>query len=543
MGISKKTKEPLARRSSAAKPFKITYATLGMPNPRLHDEFDRALDRVKARLGKTHPMFIGGASVTAEETFKDRSPINTDWLLGKFQKGTARHAGEAVAAARKAFRNWGEKSWMDRIKVLRRVAGLMEKRIYELSALTSLEVGKNRLEAIGDVQESIDLIHYYCNQMEVNQGYCRILAKESANISNSSVLRPHGVWVVISPFNFPAALSAGPSSAALIAGNTVVLKPATDTPYTVLEVVRCFLDAGLPDGVLNFVTGPGSNLGNALISDPQVDGITFTGSYDVGMHIFRSFAEGRFPRPCIAEMGGKNPTIISRKADLDLAAAGVMRSAFGLQGQKCSACSRIYVEQPVKEAFIEKFLKLTQSIIIGNPLKRDVWLGPVINKKAYADYMAFCKELREAGRILHGGEYLTDEDFGKGFFCTPTIVDHLPLDHPLWKKEMFLPIVTVAGVEKLEDAMRQANAGDYGLTAGFFSSSPKEIEWFLNNTQAGVTYVNRQAGATTGAWPGYQAFGGWKGSSSTGKAGGSLYYLPQFMREQSRTVVSEGDLL
>jgi 1-pyrroline-5-carboxylate dehydrogenase len=538
MPPQKKTKKPVARRSSAAEPIKITYATLGMPNPKLHDEFDLALDQVKARLGKTHPMIIEGASVMAEDTFEDYSPINTDWLLGKFQKGTAFHARQAVMAARKAFSNWSGKPWMDRIKILRRAAGLMEKRIFELSVLTSLEVGKNRLEAIGDIQESIDLIYFYCNQMEKGKGYCRELAKESANISNNSVLRPYGVWVVISPFNFPAALSAGPGSAAMIAGNTVVLKPATDTPYTALEVVRCFVDAGLPEGVMNFVTGPGNTLGNALIADPEVDGITFTGSYDVGMHILRTFAGGRYPRPCIAEMGGKNATIISRKADLDLAAMGVMRSAFGLQGQKCSACSRIYIEHPVKEAFLGKFLNLTQSINIGNPLKRDVWFGPVINKKAYGDYTTYCRELREAGRVLHGGEYLTNGDFGKGFFCTPTIVDRLPFDHPFWSKEMFLPIVTVAGVENLQAAMRQANAGDYGLTAGFFSSSSKEIEWFLNNIQAGVTYVNRQAGATTGAWPGYQAFGGWKGSGSTGKAGGSFYYVPQYMREQSRTVVS-----
>jgi len=538
MRSPKPKKKPAAKGSSAAHPLKVTYATLGIPNPKMHDEFDRALDRVKARLGKTHSMIIGGASVTTEETFADFSPINTDWLLGKFQKGTAGHAREAVATARKAFPNWSGKPWTDRIKVLRRAAGLMEKRIFELSALTSLEVGKSRLEAIGDIQESIDLIYFYCNQMEANQGYCREMARESAKISTRSILRPHGVWVVISPFNFPAALSAGPSSAAMVAGNTVVLKPASDTPYTASEVVRCFLDAGLADGVLNFITGPGSTLGNSLIADPEVDGVTFTGSYEVGMRIFRSFAEGRFPRPCIAEMGGKNPTIISRKADLDLAAMGVMRSAFGLQGQKCSACSRIYVEHPVKDAFLEKFVKLTQSITIGNPLKRDIWLGPVINRKAYEDYKTFCRELREAGLIVRGGEYLTEGDLGKGFFCAPTIVERLPLDHPLWKKEMFLPIATVAGVENLEEAMREANAGDYGLTAGFFSSSPKEIEWFLNNIQAGVTYVNRQGGATTGAWPGYQPFGGWKGSGSTGKAGGSFYYVPQYMREQSRTVVS-----
>ncbi len=530
-------KKAVVKRAAAPQKYKITYATLGVPNPELHDRFDQALERVRAGMGQTHPMLIGGQPVKAEETFEDRSPINCDWLLGRFQKGTAQHARDALAAARKAFPVWSGLSWKERVKIVRRVAALIEKRIYDLSALVSLEVGKNRLEAIGDVQETADLIAWCCDQMEANGGFIKPMGKESLQCSNTSVLRPYGVWVVISPFNFPFALAGGPSGAALVAGNTVVFKPATDAAYAGLEIARCFLDAGLPEGAFNLVTGPGSTIGSELFTSPEADGITFTGSYSVGMHIYCTFANGRYPRPCIAEMGGKNPTIVSRKADLDLAAMGVMRSAFGLQGQKCSACSRIFVERPVKQAFTEKLLALTAKIRIGDPTRRDVWLGPVVGQNAYTDYIAYCDELGQAGKILTGGRHLIADELGQGYFCAPTIVDELPVDHRLWKHEMFLPITVVAAVDSLEEAMHRANNVEYGLTAGFFSSDPAEIEWFFNNIQAGVTYVNHQVGATTGAWPGYQPFGGWKGSGSTGKAGGGLYYVQQYMREQSRTLV------
>lgn len=534
-------KKPAVKKAAARdKKFKITYATLGMPNPQLHNQFDKAVERIKTELGQTHPMFIGGQPVTSDEAFEDRSPINHDWVLGRFQKGAPQHVHAALAAARKAFPAWSGMPWKERVKILRRVGDLIEKRIYDLSALLSLEVGKNRLEALGDVQETADLIHFYCDQMRANGGFIKPMAKESPKHSNVSVLRPYGVWVVISPFNFPFALAGGPAGASLAAGNTVVFKPATDTPYVGLELARCFMDAGLPEGVFNFITGPGSTVGEELITSPEVDGITFTGSYDVGMHIYCTFtgcAAGRYPRPCVIEMGGKNPAIISRTADLDIAAMGVMRSAFGLQGQKCSACSRIYVERPVKDAFTEKLLTMTERIRIGDPSQRDVWLGPVINQKAYADYMTYCEELSHAGKILIGGRYLTNDDLGKGYFCAPTIVDELPVDHPLWQSEMFLPITTIAAVDSLEEAMRYANDVKYGLTAGFYGSDPAEVQRFFDDIQAGVTYVNRQAGATTGAWPGYQPFGGWKGSGSTGKASGGLYYLQQYMHEQSRTAI------
>jgi 1-pyrroline-5-carboxylate dehydrogenase len=354
--------------------------------------------------------------------------------------------------------------------------------------------------------------------------------------TNCSVLRPYGVWLVISPFNFPTALTGGPAGAALVTGNTIVMKPATDTPWVVRLLAECFRDAGLPDGVANFVTGPGRTLGQALIESPEVDGVTFTGSYDVGMKIFRDYAHGAYIRPIILELGGKNPAIVSRHADLDRAAIGILRSAFGLQGQKCSACSRIFIEEPVYDSLVDRLVELTNKLVVGDPTARNVYTGPVINKSAYQDFKHFTEELSQAGRFLAGGKVLTEGALGKGYFCAPTLVADVPLDHRLWQHEMFLPIATLAKVSSIQEAMQHANSVNYGLTAGFYGSK-EEAQWFFDNIQAGVTYANRPQGATTGAWPGYQPFGGWKGSGSSGKNGGGHYYLPLYMHEQIQTIV------
>jgi 1-pyrroline-5-carboxylate dehydrogenase len=350
------------------------------------------------------------------------------------------------------------------------------------------------------------------------------------------VLRPYGVWLVISPFNFPAALTGGPSGAALAAGNTIVMKPATDTPFTVRLLAECLRDAGLPEGVFNYVTGPGRTLGQALIESPEVDGVTFTGSYDVGMNIYRTFAQGQYVRPTILELGGKNPAIVSRNADLERAAIGIVRSAFGLQGQKCSACSRVFIEEPVYDALVEKIVDLTQKLKIGDPTAQDVYLGPVVNQSSYNDFKDFTSDLHRSGNVLTGGNVLTDGVYGNGYFCEPTIVTDLPLDHRLWKLEMFLPITTIAKVENLETAMQLANDVDYGLTAGFYGSK-SEAQWFFDQIEAGVTYANRPQGATTGAWPGFQPFGGWKGSGSSGKNAGGHYYLQLYLHEQIHTLI------
>jgi len=509
------------------------------PPEELHTRFEEVLGEVKSRLGQEYGMIINGEERFASEKFADRSPSNTDQVLGLFQKGTAQDANDAIAAARNTFPVWSGMAWQERVRLLRKAADIMDQRTIEIGAVLALEVGKSRMESLGDIAETADLIRYSCYQMEKNEGYLVEMGRDPLvgyTATNVSALRPYGVWLVISPFNFPAALTGGPSGAALAAGNTIVIKPATDTPWVVRLLAECFREAGLPDGAFNYVTGPGSTLGQALVDNPDVDGVTFTGSFDVGMGIFRDFAKGRYVRPAILELGGKNPAIVSRNADLERAAIGIVRSAFGLQGQKCSACSRVFVEEPLYDALVEKVVDLTEKLAVGDPTDRDVYMGPVINQSSYKDFQDFTEELSQAGTFLTGGKVLTEGDYGKGYFCAPTLVADVPLNHRLWKQEMFLPITTIAKVTDLDEAMQLANDVNYGLTAGFYGS-PEEAKWFFENIQAGVTYANRPQGATTGAWPGFQPFGGWKGSGSSGKNAGGHYYLPLYMHEQIQTII------
>jgi 1-pyrroline-5-carboxylate dehydrogenase len=374
--------------------------------------------------------------------------------------------------------------------------------------------------------------------MEANGGFVRDLPNDPLTgwvSRNRTVLRPYGVWGVIAPFNFPYALAGGPVAAALVAGNTVVFKTASDTAWSgwlMLEVLR---DAGLPAGAVNYVSGSGGEAGAALVDHPELAGITFTGSYEVGMGILRKFAHGRWPRPCIAEMGGKNAAIVSRHADIERAATGIVRSAFGLQGQKCSACSRVYVERPAAQELRARLVEQTTAIRIGDPTDRDNWLGPVINASAYERYRRCAERLARHGTIHAGATTLADGELAGGYFVAPTVAD-APSDDRRWIEEQFLPLVLVAEVDSVDEAIARANASDYGLTAGFYGAR-EEIPEFLARIEAGVTYVNRPQGATTGAWPGYQPFGGWKASGTTGKAIGSYWYLPQYLREQSQTVV------
>jgi 1-pyrroline-5-carboxylate dehydrogenase len=519
--------------------FKLTYATMFDPPEELHTRFEAALEVIKSGLGAEYGMIINGQDHFCEDKFEDISPIDTNLVLGVFQKGGVEDAQKALAAARNAFPAWSDKPWQERVEIMRKVADVIDERTFEISAAMALEVGKNRMESLGDVAETADLIRYACYQMEKNGGFIVEMGRDPLvgyTATNMSVLRPYGVWLVISPFNFPAALTGGPAGAALVAGNTIVMKPATDTPLVVRLLAECFREAGLPDGVFNYVTGPGRTLGQALIESPEVDGVTFTGSYDVGMGIFRDFARGDYVRPTILELGGKNPAIVSKNADLDRAAAGIVRSAFGLQGQKCSACSRVFIEEPVYDDLVAQLVELTSKISVGDPTKKEIWMGPVINHSSYKDFKKFNEELKEAGKVLTGGEIIKNGELSSGYFCQPTLVADVPFDHYLWKYEMFLPITTVARVKNLEQAMELANDVQYGLTAGFYGSK-EETSWFFKNIQAGVNYANRPQGATTGAWPGFQPFGGWKGSGSSGKNAGGHYYLTLYMHEQIQTLI------
>lgn len=520
--------------------FKLTYATMFNPPDELHTGFDNAVETLKKNLGKEHGMIINGKDVFADEKFEDFSPVNTDWKLAVMQKGNAKHAEQAVAAARAAFPQWSRTPWQERVELVRKAASIIEERIFELGAVMALEVGKNRMESLGDVQETADLMYYSALMMEQNQGFINEMGKDPLvgyEARNVSVLKPYGVWLVISPFNFPFALTGGPTGAALVAGNTVVIKPATDTAWIVRLYAECLRDAGFPEGVVNFVTGPGSTLGQALVDSPEVDGATFTGSFDVGMNLYRSFANGKYVRPVILELGGKNPAIVSRHANLEHASVGIVRSAFGLQGQKCSAASRVIVEEPVYDELVSKLKEMTEKLVIGDPTDKEVYLGPVINQSSYNDFKNFTEEINQAGgKFLTGGKVKTGGMFDKGYYCEPTFVTDLPFDHRLWKHEMFVPITTIGKVSNMDEAMQIANDVNYGLTAGFYGSD-EEVIWFFDNIEAGVTYANRPQGATTGAWPGFQPFGGWKGSGASGKNGGGLYYVQLYMHEQIQTLI------
>ncbi len=513
---------------------RITYATMSA-DPNLHVEFDAAIARVKGTLGRTYPMIINGESVTASEQFDDRSPIDTRIVLGRFQQGGREHVQRAIAAARAAAPAWAALPWQERVRLVKKVADAIRAHQYDLSALMIYEVGKNRLECLGDVAETADLIDYYCDEYAKHNAYALPMGTLGPNEENKSVLRPYGVFAVISPFNFPMALAGGPAGAALVAGNTVVFKPATDTALMGAKVAEMAAEAGLPKGVFNFITGPGRTAGQELIDNRGIDGIVFTGSMEVGMKLLRDNGSRPIPRPVIIEMGGKNPAIITTKADLDKATDGVFRSAFGAQGQKCSACSRVYVAKDVRQKFVDLLVEKTKKIRIGNPLEKDVWMGPVVNAAAVKTYEdAIERAKKDGGQILVGGNRITAEPFNHGYFVEPALIGGLPVDHPLFKEELFVPITVIAEVGSLDEAIRLSNDTIYGLTAGIFSEDDGEVEKFFNEIQAGVTYANRRSGATTGAWPGINPFGGWKASGSTGRGTGGPWYVQQFMHEQSR---------
>jgi 1-pyrroline-5-carboxylate dehydrogenase len=517
--------------------LKITYATLRNDNEQLHASYDAGLATARGELGATQGLFIDGQWRPAKESFEKRSPIDGS-LVGLFAAGTRADVRDAIAAARTAAPAWARTPWLERIAVMRRMADMISERQMELAALMAIEVGKNRLEALGDVEETADLIRYYCDQLEANDGFDHAMGNlGDTTVHTRSVLKPHGVWAIISPFNFPMALSGGPAGGALVAGNAVVYKPSSDAPLCGVKLAEIADLAGLPHGVFNMVSGPGAVVGAELQENDGVDGLLFTGSYEIGFNgVFKTFSK-RFPKPVIVEMGGKNPAIVSARADLEEAAEGVMRSAFGYGGQKCSACSRVYVQAPVYEAFLEALVAKTRAIAIGDPTDRKIWLGPLVNARALAKYEAAISEARRDGRILFGGEWLSGPAYPGNLYVSPTIVVDLPPEHRIWRDELFVPLVAVASVESLDEAFERANDTIYGLTAGFFSEDREEVDRFKEAIEAGVVYINRRAGATTGAWPGIQPFGGWKASGTTGKASGGLYYVQQFMREQSQTLV------
>ena len=515
---------------------KITYTSANVDLDAFHADFDAALERVRAAKGADHVNWIGDEAVSGNGApLVDVTPIDTSVVLARFASARPADVDRAVAAARAAQPAWARTPWRERLAILRRAADLIHARKFALAALMSLEVGKNRLEAMGDAEESADLIEYYCRQMEEAKGFEREMDRVTPAEHNFDVQRPYGVFACIAPFNFPLALSCGMSAAALMAGNAVVYKPSEDAPWTGLELYRIYREAGVPPGLFNFVVGRREEIGDYLWQHPGIDGVVFTGSKSVGLRIHHGIST-RWIKPALMELGGKNACLVMESADLDAAAEGVMRSAFGFQNQKCSATSRVYVHRAVTAPFVERLLERTQAMTIGDPTRRDVYYGPVINERSVARYEQAVAQAQQEGKVLTGGRRLTEGALAKGHYVAPTVA-RLPLTSTLYRDELFVPLVAVGEVDGFDAALAQTNAVEYGLTAGIFTGNRTEIDRFFDEVEAGVCYANKRTGATTGAWPGAQPFTGWKGSGSTGKGGCGPYYVAQFMREQSRTVV------
>lgn len=510
----------------------LTY-TSGALEQDAHERFEACLRSAREQSPGPFGHLIAGETVADGEPFEHRDPSDLQGHASHAYEAGEEIVKRAVEAARAARMSWTGMPYRERCERLRAAASALAAREVEIAAVVSLETGKTRTESIAEARESVALITAYCDAIEAAGGFTAPLGS-SASEHSVETLRPYGVFGAIAPFNFPIALAVNMTAAALVTGNTVVLKPSEAAPWTAHLLGEAMAAAELPPGAFNLVHG-GERTGRAL-AKAAVDGIAFTGSVPAGREIAAAMSSGSWQRPVLAEMGGKNPAVVTARADVEKAAEGVARAAFGLSGQKCSACSRAIVLDRVYDEFMERLVALAEGMPVGDPGDRLSALGPVIDEGAVARFEDSSAMAARDGTVAAGGRRAREG----GHFVQPTVVCDLPTGHPLTRKELFLPFVAVTRAADLDAAIAEANAVEYGLTAGVFSEDEAEVQRFLDRIEAGVLYVNRRAGATTGAWPGAQSFCGWKASGFTGKGGLGPYYLPQFMREQSRTFATEG---
>ncbi|MDE1865583.1 MAG: aldehyde dehydrogenase family protein [Candidatus Micrarchaeota archaeon] len=507
--------------------------------------FDQAAEQARKAFGAEHPLYIGGAPVTTAEKIVERSPIDSAIVIGTFQKAGQPQISSAIKAAQGAFLEWSQTDYKIRASIFRKAAGTLSQRKFEIAAILSYENGKTRYESIGEVDEGIDFMRYYAYEIENNRGFARKKSLHGKSTHTTGFqgapssekvtvsLRPYGVFAVIAPFNFPISISIGMSTGTLMTGNTVVFKPSsTDNPAMLsgLKIYQLFRDAGVPSGAFNYITSPGSAFGEEITRNQLIRGVAFTGSRAVGTELMRSSIASGQHAQFIVEMSGKNPAIVCKSADLDAAANGIASAAFGYCGQKCSALSRLYVHESIKEALTAKIIEKARGMKIGNPMSKEVYIGPLIGEKAKKRYMESIAIARQTARILYGGSEVRTGL--KGCYVEPAIIEARH-DNQLVKSELFVPILTIESFKTLDEAIRLANDTEFGLTAGFYSKKRSEVKEFISKIEAGVVYTNREASATTGAMVGIHTFVGWKASGLTGKGTGSRFYLPQFMREQS----------
>ncbi|WFN33977.1 aldehyde dehydrogenase family protein [Methanogenium sp. S4BF] len=509
-------------------------------DPGIDRKYEEALVAAESQLGQLHPARVAGEEIHARETFTVWSPIEATLKIGDFQQCGKKETEAAIQAAAETWDDWSQTPWEVRTACIGAAAERLEAEYFHLAALITLECAKTRNEALAEVGEAVALLRYHTDVIRDNDGFRRSMPADTKTDRYESVLRPYGAWAVISPFNFPLVLGAGAAAAALITGNTAIMKPASAAPLSMLTFCRILEEAGVPAGAANCITGSGPAFGKAVSRSPAIAGLTFTGSRDAGMWLRREFTTHQpYPKPVILELGSKNPCIVTGQADLRKAAEGVCRGAFGFGGQKCSATSRVYVEQPVFPVFAEMLAERAARCTTGDPREKGVFMGPLINRAAKERFDAAVAAVSAAGgEVLTGGRSYSGKETHGAYFADPTIVTGISHDHPVMRDELFVPLVALATFTGMDEALRLANDTEYGLTAGIFSEDPAEVEEFFSHIRFGVCYANRKEGATTGGWPEYQSFGGWKGSGSTGRGVGGPYYLLSYMREQAQTRIA-----
>ncbi|MEN8376747.1 MAG: L-glutamate gamma-semialdehyde dehydrogenase [Gemmatimonadota bacterium] len=487
-------------------------------NARLMED---ALARVRAELGRSYPMYIDGEEVTLEDTFASVNPAAPAEVIGRFPNGTAEHADRAIEAAERAFESWRRTPASERARYLVDAARLMRERKFDLAALMVLEVSKSWAEADGDVAEAIDFAEYYARQMlRLERGG---ETSERPGEDNRMVYIPLGVTAVIPPWNFPLAIMAGMSLAALVAGNTVVVKPAEQSPTIAARFLDIMRELGLPAGVLNFVTGPGEIVGERMVDHPRTRVVAFTGSKAVGTRIYERAARVHpgqvWLKRAVLEMGGKDALVVDETADLDDAASSIVASAFGFQGQKCSACSRAILVEDVYDEVLQKVLDKARALSVGDPADQDSFMGAVIDEEAFEKIKSYIAIGREEGRLVMGGDASPAED---GYFVQPTVISDVPPNARLAQEEVFGPVLALIKARDYDDALRIANSTEFGLTGGVFSADADRLARAREDFHVGNLYLNRKI---TGALVGVQPFGGFNMSGTDSKAGGPDYLL------------------
>ena len=479
-----------------------------------------AIAKVLGEAGQEHPIVIGGERITGLKTFSSLNPANKTHVVGTFQKGGKEHVERAIESAWTAFENWRRQPVDVRAGLLLKAAKLMRERKHEFSAVMILEVGKTWAEADADTAEAIDFMEFYAREAYRYAGEQPITKIESE--ANDLVYIPLGVGAVIPPWNFPLAIMAGMTTAAVVSGNCVVLKPSSDSPWIAWRFFELLEEAGMPAGVVNFVSGGGGEVGDPLIQHPRIRFISFTGSKEVGLHINAEAAKHRegqlWIKRVVAEMGGKDAIIVDREwSNLDEAASAVVASAFGFQGQKCSACSRAIIDEAIYDRIVPMIVEKTKALRSGDPAAYESAVGPVVNEKAMRTIKTYIdRGTSEGGRLVAGGSIADD----KGFFVEPTVIADVDPRATIAQEEIFGPVLAIIKARDFDDALHIANDTQFGLTGAVFTENEEKLDRAREEFFVGNLYLNRKC---TGALVGVHPFGGFNMSGTDSKAGGRDY--------------------